>query len=190
MIFPRSRGLQSAASNLTIGILALQGDFAAHQRMFDALGAATRLVRTDFSGIDGLVIPGGESTTLQRLLQEAGIDLRSIAVPIFGTCAGLITLANAGLLDVDVARNGWGRQIASFSAPIQFQSQDIEGIFIRAPRITAARCAVLATYQGEPVMVSQGDHLATCFHPELTNDPAIPMFFLERCREKQSRPPR
>jgi 5'-phosphate synthase pdxT subunit len=189
--------------NKTIGILALQGDFDAHRKMLsERLNVATTLVRTpaELSRVDGLVLPGGESTTIIKLLERIGLDaaLRARAeagMPIYGTCAGMILLAKhiedhrnqptLGLLDVTVARNAFGRQIDSFEADLDFsleQNQSastVHGVFIRAPYVTEAAPAVriLGRYQDKIVGVQQGSLLATAFHPELTSDPQIHAHF-------------
>jgi len=188
-----------------VGLLALQGDFAAHQRALTALGAETRLVRRpgELSGCGALVVPGGESTTLARLLDRA--ELRSPLVdfaashPVLGTCAGLILLARElapevrgdhggvplGLLDCLVQRNGYGRQVDSFLAHLPLQNlgdgQDsFPGVFIRAPRILSVgpRVQILAIHRQEPVAVRQGTVMGLTFHPELTEDTRFHAAFL------------
>ncbi|MGH7865130.1 MAG: pyridoxal 5'-phosphate synthase glutaminase subunit PdxT [Candidatus Binataceae bacterium] len=167
--------------NLTAGVLALQGDFAAHAA---ALGDAIE-VRTaaQIDALDLIVSPGGESTTLLRLLEGSGIEqaVRHLVArggAIFGTCAGAILLAKNvtrpvqrswGIIDIDVERNGWGRQIDSFEATLE---PPLRGVFIRAPRITRTgpQVEVLVRYQGEPVLVREGRVFASTFHPELTSD--------------------
>ena len=166
------------------GILALQGDFDAHAARVRAEGHEVRFVRNakDFESIDELILPGGESTTMLRLLASAGMEEALVrfvlsGAPVFATCAGLILLAarvenpsqrSLGLLDVTVTRNGWGRQVRSFEALDDRGEQSL--VFIRAPRITSAgpKVAVLMTYQGEPVLVRQGNITAATFHPEWT----------------------
>lgn len=175
-----------------IGVLALQGGWAAHLRALAELGHPTRQVRraADLDGLTGLVFPGGESTTHLKLIDRfdlaAPIDafVRSGA-PIFCTCAGMILAARAvvepaqksfGWIDVEVARNAWGRQVHSFEAhadaPLDGDSTALPLMFIRAPRIRAvgADATVLATFEGEPVLVRQGNVWAASFHPELTGD--------------------
>ncbi len=184
-----------------IGILALQGDYAAHAAVIERLGARVRLVRaaTDLDGLDGLILPGGESTTILRLLARNG--LRDVVAafarsrPTFGTCAGLILLARAvtnpeqeslGLLDVSIERNAYGRQINSFIGPVATTTLGgtIEGVFIRAPRITRVGpgIAVLGRFtpgtEPEPVLVRQGHLLGATFHPELTADPRVHRYFI------------
>jgi 5'-phosphate synthase pdxT subunit len=177
-----------------VGVLALQGDFAAHMALFSILDVEARPVRrvTELEDIDGLVVPGGESTTLAKLLD--GLELReplrdfAASKPILGTCAGAILLAsklsNDGgvqplrIMDMDVERNGFGRQIDSFEDEIT-AVEEIEGegkavgVFIRAPRIRRVGQAlqVLGVYGQEPVVVRQDRHLALTFHPEINQDP-------------------
>ena len=169
---------------MNAGVLALQGDFDAHVRALPA-DAHPREVRTarEIDALDLLVIPGGESTTLLHLLEGSGIDAAARRLlerggAIFGTCAGAILLARNvtnpaqaswNLIDIDIARNAFGRQIDSFEAILE---PDYKACFIRAPRITrtGAEVEVLARYKGEPVFVRQGRVFAATFHPELTDD--------------------
>ena len=180
-----------------VGVLAMQGDFQAHERALTRAGAEVVEVRSaaDLDGVEGLVIPGGESTTMMKLLQEEKLldPLREFGRdrPIFGTCAGAIVLARGvtnspqaslGLMDMDVERNAYGRQLDSRIA--HFKSERIEGdleaVFIRAPiiRRVGGDAHVLASYQGDPVLVEQGRHLAATFHPELTEDSRVHLMFL------------
>jgi 5'-phosphate synthase pdxT subunit len=186
-----------------VGILALQGDFEAHARALERAGAEPILVRTaeELKSIDGLVIPGGESTTMLKLLTFMDLKepLREFAreKPIFGTCAGAILLAKEvknpaqesfNVIDLTVERNAYGRQIDSRVASIQpgsdFQTRagggDVEAVFIRAPiiRRTGPGVKVLAEYEGDPVLVEQGRHLVATFHPELTQDSRVHKLFL------------
>ena len=188
-----------------VGVLALQGDFAAHASALARAGAEPVLVRDagEFSEIDGLVIPGGESTTMLKLLHYDNLlePLTQFAreKPVFGTCAGAILLArqvsnpgqeSLGMLDIDVERNGYGRQIDSRVAEIEPEAEfrersapgKLEAVFIRAPIIRRAgpRTTVLARYRGDPVLVEEGRHLAATFHPELTKDSRIHQLFLEK----------
>ncbi len=188
-----------------VGILALQGDFEAHAKALERAGAEPVLVRTaeDLKSIDGLVIPGGESTTMLKLLNfmELKEPLREFAreKPVFGTCAGAILLAKEvrnpaqesfGMIDLTVERNAYGRQIDSRVANIhpgsEFQKRagagDMEAVFIRAPIIRRAGpdVRVLAQYEGDPVLVEQGRHLVATFHPELTQDPRVHKLFLSK----------
>jgi len=187
-----------------VGILALQGDFEAHERAFQELGAPVVQVRqaNQLSLVDGLVIPGGESTTMLKLLHLENLfePLRQfgLAKPIFGTCAGAILLASEvlhpqqeslGLMDMTVERNAYGRQVHSHVSHLQFPDQtDLEAVFIRAPIIRRAGPGVkiLASHDGTPVLVEQGSHLAATFHPELTADRRLQVLFLEKmkaCRD-------
>ena len=188
-----------------VGILALQGDFEAHARTLAGLGAEPVFVRSaaDLDTIDGLVIPGGESTTMLKLLRAENL-LEPLADfgrrrPIFGTCAGAILLAagvanpeqeSLNLLDIDVERNAYGRQIDSRVAHLTPEAEfaartspgEMEAVFIRAPviRRVGAPARVLARYQGDPVLVEQGSHLVSTFHPELTADSRVHELFLSK----------
>ena len=188
-----------------IGILALQGDFEAHARALARLGAEPVFVRTaaDLDNIDGLIIPGGESTTMLKLLHAENL-LAPLAAfgrrrPIFGTCAGAILLAAGvshpdqealGLLDIDVERNAYGRQIDSRVAQLAPEAEfaarthpgEMEAVFIRAPviRRVGPAARILARYQGDPVLVEQGPHLVATFHPELTADSRVHELFLSK----------
>lgn len=179
-----------------IGVLSLQGDFEAHQEAFRNAGAETFQVRTleDLQSADALVIPGGESTTMLRLMDYYGMfgALRAFGEtkPIFGTCAGAILIASEvsspaqksmNLMDIDVERNAYGRQLDSRIVTIPSDLGELEAVFIRAPIIRRAGpgVKVLATYQGDPVLVQQGRHLAATFHPELTADTKVQRLFLD-----------
>lgn len=172
-----------------VGVLAVQGGFAAHARALEACGCAVRLVRSppDLMGLRGLVLPGGESTAQLRLLRRLGLwePLRARLAegcPVLATCAGLILLAREvrdplqdsfEALDVTVRRNGYGSQIDSFSARSDDGQRPL--VFIRAPRLvaTGSQVQVLATWRGEPVLVRQGGLTAATYHPELTDDLAL-----------------
>ena len=194
----------------SIGVLSLQGDVREHVATLENLGVAPRRIRrvSDLGGIEGLVIPGGESTAIGRLLVTSGLrepleSLIADGLPVFGTCAGLILLAERVLdgrddqwsfaaLDVAVRRNGYGRQIASFEAPIVIADRGtVPGVFIRAPRIESLgpEVSVLATHDhgdgaGEhPVLVRQGAVWGCSFHPELTSDVLVHGLFLDALRE-------
>ena len=186
-------------SKKRVGVLALQGDFEAHQRALQRAGAEAVEVRTaaDLEKVQGLVIPGGESSTMLKLLErEQMLDpLREFgrSHPIFGTCAGAILLANQianspqaslGLMDMQVERNAYGRQLDSRIAHLDPQGMDggLEAVFIRAPiiRSVGKDAKVLASYEGDPVLVEQGRHMAATFHPELTDDARIHLMFLEK----------
>jgi 5'-phosphate synthase pdxT subunit len=188
-----------------VGVLALQGDFDAHAKAVEHAGGAAVLVRSaaDLEGLDGLIIPGGESTTMLKLLHEENLmaPLREFGRrrPIFGTCAGAILLANEvsrpaqeslGLIDIGVERNAYGRQIDSVVTRVtpdaEFQSRtqpgDMEAVFIRAPiiRRVGKQAHVLARYQGDPVLVEEGRHIVATFHPELSSDRRVHELFLQK----------
>jgi pyridoxal 5'-phosphate synthase pdxT subunit len=176
-----------------IGVLALQGAFREHARMLLGLGAEVREVRlpVELDGLDGLVIPGGESTTMMRVASLYGIDdaLRAFDAPILGTCAGMIVLdrEHLGLADLVVERNAYGRQVQSFEADVELTGDDepLRGVFIRAPRVAelGPEVEVLGRLHGEPVLVRDGRLLLVAFHPELTDDPRIHEMFLELVEE-------
>jgi 5'-phosphate synthase pdxT subunit len=178
---------------MKIGVLALQGNFREHAAMLRRLGAEPVEVRKpeQLEGLDGLVVPGGESTTFVRLMRLYGLEdaIRAFQQPVLGTCAGLIVLDrdHLGLVDVEVARNAYGRQVSSFEADLALAGEDepLRGVFIRAPRVTAAGdgVEVLARLDGEPVLVRQGRFLVATFHPELTDDTRVHELFLESVRE-------
>ena len=187
---------------MKIGILAIQGGFEAHRKRLEELGADTVLVKTaaDLEGIDGLVLPGGESTTHMKLLEEEGllaplVERARAGLAIFGTCAGAILLArevknppqkSLALVDMTVVRNAYGRQLESCvtSQPSALSDRPLEMVFIRAPVIDRAGegVEVLARRDGKPVLVRQGRILVATFHPELTNDPAVHAYFLKMVR--------
>ena len=188
-----------------VGVLSLQGDFAAHGAALERAGAAPVYVREreQLAALDGLVIPGGESTTMLKLLRYDGLLDALVEFgrhrPIFGTCAGAILLASRvqspaqeslGLMDLEIERNAYGRQIDSRVAVLEpeaeFQNRThpgkLEAVFIRAPviRRVGAGTKVLAWYAGDPVLVENGAHLAATFHPELTRDTRVHALFLEK----------
>jgi 5'-phosphate synthase pdxT subunit len=177
-----------------IGVLALQGNFREHAAMLRRLGADVVEVRKpeQLDGLDGLVIPGGESTTFVRLMRLYGLDeaVRRFEQPIFGTCAGMIVLDrdHLGLVDLLVDRNAYGRQVASFEADLELagEVEPLRGVFIRAPRVreVGAGVEVLAEHDGEPVLVRDGRFLLASFHPELTDDTRVHERFLELVREE------
>jgi pyridoxal 5'-phosphate synthase pdxT subunit len=179
-----------------IGVLAVQGNFREHLAMLRELGAEAVEVRLpeQLDDLDGLVIPGGESTAITRLMRLYGLEdaIRTFAQPVFGTCAGMILLdrAHLGLVDVDVERNGYGRQVASFEADLALagEAEPLRGVFIRAPRVTDAgpEVEVLASHDGSPVLLREGRFLVASFHPELTGDTRVHERFLELVREEQS----
>ena len=189
----------------TVGVLALQGDFAAHGAALERAGAAPVYVREreQLAALDGLIIPGGESTTMLKLLGYDGLLDALVEFgrhkPVFGTCAGAILMAShvlspaqesLGLMDLDIERNAYGRQIDSRVAVLEpepeFQERTapgkLEAVFIRAPviRRVGGGTKVLAWYAGDPVLVENGAHLAATFHPELTRDTRVHALFLEK----------
>jgi 5'-phosphate synthase pdxT subunit len=190
-------------STLTIGVLALQGDFERHRHQLDLVGAASTEVRvpSDLNGIDGLIIPGGESTTMDKLIdrfamRESLLEFASIRA-IFGTCAGMIMLSKRiednqsnvtplDLMDIDVVRNGYGRQVHSFSANLNFdlgkKQIELAASFIRAPRITRTgeSVKIFASYDGSPVLVEEANILAGSFHAELDDDTQLTEYFLTK----------
>ena len=178
---------------MRIGVLALQGNFREHAAMLQRLGAEPVEVRKpeQLEGLDGLVVPGGESTTFVRLMRLYGLEeaIRSFEQPIFGTCAGLIVLGrdHLGLVDVEIARNAYGRQVHSFEADLTLADEDepLRGVFIRAPRVTSVGddVEVLAELDGEPVLLRQGRFLVATFHPELTDDTRVHELFIDAVRE-------
>lgn len=184
-----------------IGVLAIQGDYAKHQEMLGKLGQESRLVRTEaeLAACDGLILPGGESTTMMILLQKHGLwdPLRTFGrrKAIYGTCAGLIllarevkddTVATLNLIDLLVERNAYGRQIDSFIDTLRVEiagySGQMEGVFIRAPKILTCGPGVtpLAWHGNDPVAAENGHILVSTFHPELTDDPRFHRHFLSK----------
>ena len=175
-----------------VGVLALQGDFEAHSKLLATLGAEVRAVRTpaDLEGLAGLVIPGGESTTITLGIEREGLaePLRELArsgVPVLGTCAGMIMLdrEHLGLLDVTTRRNAFGRQVASFEADLEMEGFGrLRAVFIRAPWVESAGdgVEVLAEIDGHPVAVRQGNLLAVAFHPELVGDPMLHRWLIQQ----------
>ncbi|MCC6588686.1 MAG: pyridoxal 5'-phosphate synthase glutaminase subunit PdxT [Bryobacterales bacterium] len=188
---------------MLIGVLALQGDFEAHQKAFQELGVPVVQVRqkNQLSLVDGLVIPGGESTTMLKLIHLENLldPLKDFGLrrPVFGTCAGAILLANEvhhpeqeslGIIDIAVERNAYGRQVHSQVTKVQMSDgTDLEAVFIRAPIIRSVGQGVhiLATHTDNPVLVEQGRHLAATFHPELTSDRRLHKRFLDKIRACQ-----
>ncbi len=200
---PRQSCSPDVAGNTPrVGVLALQGAFREHMAALARLGAEASELRTpaDLGGLDAVVLPGGESTTMDILLGTTGLreplaDAIRAGLPVFGTCAGLILLAHdledgiegqrtLGVLDVTVLRNGYGRQVASFETPVELpgESTPMPGVFIRAPRITrvGAGVEVLAVVGDDPVAVRSGSIMAATFHPELAHDDRLHARFLER----------
>ncbi|MBV8846062.1 MAG: pyridoxal 5'-phosphate synthase glutaminase subunit PdxT [Bryobacterales bacterium] len=182
----------------TVGVLALQGDFEAHRNALERAGSRAVEVRTaaEMAQCDGLVIPGGESTTMLKLLENEGlldpIQAFGREKPIYGTCAGAILLArevshppqpSLELMDIAVERNAYGRQMDSRITKVQGEDGgELEAVFIRAPiiRRVGADARVLARYKGDPVWVEQGRHMVTTFHPELTADSSVHRRFVEK----------
>ena len=183
---------------MKVGVLALQGDFEAHARAVRGAGAEPFEVRTssELSSADALIIPGGESTTIRKLATNYGLleplrDRAHDGLPIFGTCAGMIACARAitdgdppilGIVDIDVRRNAYGRQVQSFEADIDVAGiGEMRAVFIRAPRVERVGddVEVLAVHDGEPVVVRQGSILLAAFHPELTDDVHLHRLFIE-----------
>jgi 5'-phosphate synthase pdxT subunit len=194
-----------------VGVLALQGAFREHLRALDDVGLEGVEVRraAELDGLDGLVIPGGESTTMSKLMESYGLeqpirDLHDRGAPVFGTCAGMILVSRdavdglpgqryLGLIDLDVRRNAFGRQVASFEAPVTLhgESEPLTGVFIRAPWIERAGegVEVMAEHEGHPVAACQAGVLVTAFHPELTGDRRLHRRFAEmvaRARQEQA----
>ena len=191
------------SGELKIGVLAVQGDFREHAAMLRRLGADVVEVRTpaQLEGLDGLVVPGGESTAIGRLIRVYGLEeaLRQFSGAVFGTCAGMILLARdavdgvpgqplLGLIDLVVRRNAFGRQVASFEADLELGEQGggpVRGVFIRAPWVEEAGpgVEVLAELDGHPVLAREGRVLVAAFHPELTGDTRVHELFLRMARE-------
>jgi 5'-phosphate synthase pdxT subunit len=180
---------------MLIGVLALQGGFAAHRRILRSLGAEVREVRvpTDLDGLEGLVMPGGESTTMTLGIEREGLaePLRALAAagtPILGTCAGLIMLDREHLqiMDIEARRNAFGRQVRSFEADVELAGLDgppLRAVFIRAPWIDwhGDGVEVLATLDGHPIAAQQGSLLVAAFHPELAGETRLHERFLAMC---------
>jgi pyridoxal 5'-phosphate synthase pdxT subunit len=183
-----------------VGVLALQGDFEAHRRVLEGLGAEAREVRApaDLDGLEGLVIPGGESTTMTLGIAREGLaePLRELVgggAPVLGTCAGLIVLDrdHLGLLDVTAERNAFGRQVRSFEAPLDLGEigRDVPAIFIRAPWVADSGdgVEVLAEVDGHPVAVREGEILAVAFHPELNGETRLHEWLLRRVETRRGK---
>jgi len=194
---------QGPGAGLTVGVLALQGDFREHRSVLERLGAATREVRSadELVGLDGLVVPGGESTTMSKLIEGYGLagpvaDFHAGGGTLFGTCAGLIMLAagtvegfprTLGLIDVVARRNAFGRQVRSFEADLSVPAvgtDPVRAVFIRAPWIESAGpgVEVLAGCEGHVVAAREDRVLVTAFHPELTDDTRLHELFIEMIR--------
>ena len=184
--------------NMQVGVLALQGAFAAHSDCLTSIGVQSIEVRTpeQLSSVDALLMPGGESSTMSQLLESSGLFDPIAAriadgMPVFGTCAGMILLAseildgrsdqrNFSAIDISVRRNAFGRQVDSFEATIKSSVGDFQGVFIRAPRIERVgdQVEILGSINDEPVLVRQGNVLAASFHPELSNDARLHEYFV------------
>ena len=188
----------------TIGVLSLQGAFEKHRTVLSRLKIASKDVRYpgDLDGCDGLIIPGGESTTISNLIDTIGMRAPLLKFaekkPVMGTCAGMILMARTvndprvqplNLMNIEIARNAYGRQVDSFVSGLEVQingkSVSLKGVFIRAPKIrsTGEEVEVLGVINGEPIFVRQNRHLATSFHPELSDTTAIHEYFLSLVRE-------
>jgi pyridoxal 5'-phosphate synthase pdxT subunit len=176
---------------VTVGVLALQGGFEAHSKSLARLGVDVREVRTpeDLHGVDALIIPGGESTTIGLGVEREGlaeplVEFARSGRPVLGTCAGMIMLDrdHLGVLDIEVRRNAFGRQLASFETELSFDGEPLEAVFIRAPWVEEAGegVEVLAEVDGHPVAVRQGNILAVAFHPELGTDLTLHRWLVDR----------
>jgi 5'-phosphate synthase pdxT subunit len=188
---------------MIIGVSGIQGDFREHKLMIEKLGQETLIVRTpeDLEKIDGLIIPGGESTTMTRIMKRIKLfevlrEKIQNGLPVYGTCAGLIVLAkeienypqeSLGVIDIKVLRNAYGRQVDSFDEMVEIKGFDkpFKAIFIRAPRVGewGKDVEVLSVLDGHPIMLRQNNVLVTSFHPELTNDTRVHEYFLKMVQE-------
>jgi len=203
--WPAGAGKLLMPDTIITGVLALQGAFFKHIQMLKSLGCNTMEVRTasDILSVDALIIPGGESTTMGKLLEAGRMTLPLLeqiekGMPVFGTCAGMILLAkkisgseqpHLAVMDIEVERNAYGRQKESFEAEFTIKripGPPFNGVFIRAPRIEAVSPAieVLAEFENIPVLIRQGNLLAASFHPELTNDSRIHKLFISIVADK------
>ena len=191
--------------NMQVGVLALQGAFAAHSDCLTSIGVQSIEVRNreQLSSVDALLMPGGESSTMSQLLESSGLfdpiaTRIADGMPVFGTCAGMILLASEILdgrsdqrsfsaIDISVRRNAFGRQVDSFEATINSSVGDFHGVFIRAPRIERVgdQVEVLGSINDEPVLVRQGNVLAASFHPELSNDARLHEYFVSITANKK-----
>ncbi len=191
---------------MTIGILAIQGSVIEHKHMLQQLNVKVKDVRlpSNLEGIDGLIIPGGESTTMSKLMKRYKLsdELKRLiqnGLPVWGTCAGAILLAKKvtgqnppptlEMMDIEVKRNGYGRQLYSFEKELRIKNEELKienfnGMFIRAPKIkplAEENVTVLAEIDSEPVMLKQNNMLVTSFHPELTDEPSVHQYFIDMC---------
>ena len=191
--------------NMQVGVLALQGAFAAHSDCLTSIGVQSIEIRNpeQLSSVDALLMPGGESSTMSQLLESSGLfdpiaTRIADGMPVFGTCAGMILLASEILdgrsdqrsfsaIDISVRRNAFGRQVDSFEATINSSVGDFHGVFIRAPRIERVgdQVEVLGSINDEPVLVRQGNVLAASFHPELSNDARLHEYFVSITANKK-----
>ena len=191
--------------NMQVGVLALQGAFAAHSDCLTSIGVQSIEVRNpeQLSSVDALLMPGGESSTMSQLMESSGLfdpiaTRIADGMPVFGTCAGMILLASEILdgrsdqrsfsaIDISVRRNAFGRQVDSFEATINSSVGDFHGVFIRAPRIERVgdQVEVLGSSNDEPVLVRQGNVLAASFHPELSNDARLHEYFVSITANKK-----
>lgn len=195
------RSSSTAEPDLRIGVLAIQGGFEAHVQMLRRLGAQVTEVRlpADLGGLDALVIPGGESTTIAKGIESAGLEPAIRAHhesgrPVLGTCAGMIICddAHLGLIDATAARNAFGRQLQSFEVELPLEGigdEPLRAVFIRAPRVErhGPGVEVLASYEGHPVAIREGNVLTCAFHPELTDDPRLHALFMAMATGTRSR---
>jgi 5'-phosphate synthase pdxT subunit len=186
---------------MLIGVLAVQGGFEAHEIMLRGLGAEVRQVKApaDLDGLDGLVIPGGESTTISKGIQSAGLEEpirahREAGGTVFGTCAGMIVCddAHLGLIDATAARNAFGRQLQSFEADLEVEGigdEPLRAVFIRAPwaQRHGPKVEVLASCEGHPVAIREEGVLCCAFHPELTDDPRLHAYFMAMTTSARNR---
>lgn len=200
---------QGPGSGLRVGVLSLQGDFREHRVMLEGMGCATREVRhpDDLQDLDGLVLPGGESTTIHKLMETYGLTgpiraFHDAGGVVYGTCAGLILVARAtvegrpptlALMDIVARRNAFGRQVASFEADLHLDGVPggaLRAVFIRAPWVESAGpgVEVLASHRGHAVAAREGRVLVTAFHPELTHDTRVHELFVRMTREFAARP--
>ena len=201
-ISPRpTHSYKTAVPELRLGVLAIQGGFQAHCRVLRELGASVNQVRVpaDLARLDGLVIPGGESTTISMGIESAGLrtPIQALAAAggtIFGTCAGMIVCddTHLGLIDATAARNAFGRQLHSFEADVDVEGlgdEPLRAVFIRAPWVQrqGPNVEVLASYEGHPVVIRERGVLACSFHPELTDDPRLHALFMAMTTSARAR---
>jgi 5'-phosphate synthase pdxT subunit len=186
---------------MPIGVLAIQGGFEAHLTMLRGLGAEVREARVpaDLEGLEGLVIPGGESTTISKGIRSAGLEgpireHHEAGGTVFGTCAGMIVCddSHLGLIDATAVRNAFGRQLQSFEVDLDVEGiggEPLRAVFIRAPRVEryGPEVEVLASYEGHPVAIREGRVLTCAFHPELTGDPRLHAYFMAMTTSARNR---